>query len=1035
MPLYVVSSLGSDTGAGTVGAPMSVNRACGKVAGFTPAPGDIFEIRGGIYAQALNPVVSGTSSAPITYRFYGTEHAYFDGSRQATNIVTANPDPWVDVASETGWSLYGGSNAVVAAGSNIYSKTASAPRAIFCDAYQTGMGTSLVAGPYCSLWDMHLTNLYGANPALRIHDYDSSHDNFNINGQVNNSAGDPTLRAHGPEAQWATTGGAVYIRLFGPNWNPTSHKLYFGGGGNGLVLHNVDYIVIDGGNQQLHFWRWSTIVDMDNARHCRILNVDACFSWFGATGVFNHCDDTTFQGCRLYGAGSFTAHNVETFNSQAAVGQQLLSCDIGWGGHSNGQWRQVTGLTVRNCYFHDSGGHGIMIDKGGNSGHLWEQNLFVNSGRNSAAAGNYPTFTFCHRMGHIAFKVTALDNSTVRRNLFYNCGMGIGLTYVTGATTSGNRVYHNTIAQCENQAFHLESANAGGTTNNNICANNIVYNVGLDGKPLALGYDIWCEIMDAGATMGGNKMVYTDFYNTGRAVKFWVWAYGTPNLTQANGAASVVNSAYPDFFRISSADGYHNLNVDPSFNGSFPNEYRLNSGSPCRSVGTTAYTDSAIVGTPDMGYLEQENTPPPPIGSGGGGGTTNLPPTISSFSSNVVAGNAPLVVNFTVQATDDQTAVGSLVIAYNFGDVNSGSNTASGSGLTAAAHTYSNPGRYTATVTVTDGGSLTATASLVITIGSGVGGTLITGIPTNAYASAGGGTLATAGQTADKIADGRYLNSNPAGVLGDNSWSQSGLVTGPGAPQSVTENLQSDRTLTRVRTSFFRWELGRSATYTLETAPAAGTPWTAICTARASLTGTGNEWDEVAFAQRTLVRFLRWTISANSEGSNYATIWEREAYEVPSGGGGPGTKINVVLATDSLGRSSQNPSDFGPGNCFDQKHTLSGDPVAKWLVGPVDATHQQWVTLDFGSDQSVKTVRIYWDRMRAGRIVTYDILKAINSAPASFSAVLSNQSNGVTTFYQEHVFGASQSCRYLRILAKAVNQGTGVGIFEVECFT
>jgi PKD repeat protein/type 1 glutamine amidotransferase len=99
------------------------------------------------------------------------------------------------------------------------------------------------------------------------------------------------------------------------------------------------------------------------------------------------------------------------------------------------------------------------------------------------------------------------------------------------------------------------------------------------------------------------------------------------------------------------------------------------------------------------------------VGPGVGG---NTPPQVTA-SATPTRGAAPLLVNFTGSATDAEGDT-PLTYAWNFGD--------GGSATTAnTTHTYTNPGTYTATLTVTDSRGARSTTDVVIT----VDGTVTTG--------------------------------------------------------------------------------------------------------------------------------------------------------------------------------------------------------------------------------------------------------------------------------------------------------------------
>src|SRR5207244_1001224 len=87
----------------------------------------------------------------------------------------------------------------------------------------------------------------------------------------------------------------------------------------------------------------------------------------------------------------------------------------------------------------------------------------------------------------------------------------------------------------------------------------------------------------------------------------------------------------------------------------------------------------------------------------------NLAP-IASAAASRTSGIAPLAVNFSSVGSSDPEG-GALSFSWNFGD---------GTTSTAAnpAHTYTSNGVRTATLTVTDPGGRTGSASVVITVGN-----------------------------------------------------------------------------------------------------------------------------------------------------------------------------------------------------------------------------------------------------------------------------------------------------------------------------
>jgi PKD repeat protein len=122
---------------------------------------------------------------------------------------------------------------------------------------------------------------------------------------------------------------------------------------------------------------------------------------------------------------------------------------------------------------------------------------------------------------------------------------------------------------------------------------------------------------------------------------------------------------------------------------------RLSASSPYRNAGTDgkdigADIDALEAATSGTGWVQP----------------TNQPPQVS-VSASLTSGNAPLVDNFTCNASDPDGQV--VAFSWNFGDGQTASQAS-------VSHTYQTAGTYTASLTVTDNQGATATASVVVNV-------------------------------------------------------------------------------------------------------------------------------------------------------------------------------------------------------------------------------------------------------------------------------------------------------------------------------
>jgi PKD repeat protein len=194
-------------------------------------------------------------------------------------------------------------------------------------------------------------------------------------------------------------------------------------------------------------------------------------------------------------------------------------------------------------------------------------------------------------------------------------------------------------------------------------------------------------------------------------------SYGSVGEYSVTGTVPAPASQAPTAsFTTSATTGYAPLAV--SFNGSGSSDpdgtivsYQWNFGDGTTATGatvgktyTTAGTYTAVLTVTDNAGLTNSRSVVITVQS-----AASQPP-VAAVSASTYSGVAPLPVTFYADGSYDPEG-GSLSYAWNFGD------NSTGSGAT-VAHTYSAPGTYTATLTVTDNAGLKATKSTTITVTS-----------------------------------------------------------------------------------------------------------------------------------------------------------------------------------------------------------------------------------------------------------------------------------------------------------------------------
>lgn len=1050
MATWVISPTGLPGNAGTAESPRSWAWAWGN-AGNPPQAGDVIELLSGTYApgnQTIN--VAGSANLPITFRMRAgqTAPAIIDGALGATN---GNVTP-----RQTGWTLVNGNGRLEYGNGNsgttrqyVYRKAFSQNiRAVFCDDYVWGRdwnspGTAnwwwVALGDYGHP-DPARGNPRGANPDFRLHEphahSDGSNDNDSESGSVKVK--------HGWQGQFKYASGQLDCRFHTAgvmSGSSPAHSVYVVDGEK-VALTKLSgsapsNITIDGGpNKLIRFHRWYRGIYISTGPTNFVLQ-NCEFRWTAFEAIV--VDTTASSGVkilgnRMYGGTPFN-HYAGIIGVQNAANCEIGGNEFGCGGHHAIETNGCSGLWIHDNYFHHIAGYAINQRKGTSPNGLVEHNWMHYVGETRQV--------MAHMIAHGAFDMQVVD-WVWRHNEFYRCGHAMK-RQTSGL--QGSQFYNNTIIECEAEAFYLHSF-TGATTRslNNQFKNNVIHHT--SSKPVMLFHEV-----DLRTDLSGNQIRNNQIYspNTGGNDFWFLYDDGNPNDSSKD---------HSNFFSTDQIDGEasgapgwvtsqcsNNGDTDPLLVSVTTPDFGLQSGSPCINAGTTTDLTASPVAagaarswrppatsTRDIGSREWNGsvavtgyTGPTTIGGSGGGsgGGTNVAPTLNLTANGVagsVSGPAPFTVAFDDNASDPETAVGSLTHAWNFGDKNATSGntvTAAGTAGETQSFTYSHPGVYTAQVTVTDAGGAQTIATRTITVTPRGTGTLLNVSAISGVAYTAGGTGGTAYDPNSGPA--KMFDGSTTGATTD-SFVRRGVLT---APQYGQVTWPTDRTITRIRVKPRNAAAAtpREHVIVLSTLNAASALSAVHSTATwKTLTGAGNEWTEIDFAARSAVRGVRIQENSNSDGSDLMSIDELEIYEATAA---PSVKPVIATIRDSAGRSASAGAaatyDFGPAMLLQGKNHLSGDPLARWVGGPLPG--ETWLEVEFAAASTVKRIQVPYFGADRGLQYTVDYLlgadtSSLAAVTLTGSVASTNRTNGTEAVTESVLATAATGIRLVRIVFK-----------------
>lgn len=379
------------------------------------------------------------------------------------------------------------------------------------------------------------------------------------------------------------------------------------------------------------------------------------------------------SNCRIWNSGRDC---IKTFNSDNLI---IEKCNIGPSGvrdPSNAEGIDSigsVGVTIRDCYIHDTATNGMYL-KGGARNGLIERNRVERSGHGGILLGQDTDEEFM-RDGTV---YECLD-SVARNNIVITAnGPGIG-TY----SGSNIRFENNTLMDVAKQfhaGFYVVTNSREIPARQISFKNNVVSVTGA--RPMAF-------VINLSDNLISNSNIW--YRPDGGTYKFFL---ESPSRT---------------FYWESFSDWQSGMNADSRSSVTDP---RLDAANLCQPLSNSPTIDAGETVNNSMDYSSASRPQGGAFdigayergGSGGGTPPANQPPTVS-ITATPATGTAPLNVAFTSNARDPESQA--LTYSWNFGD---GASSTQG----APSHIYQTAGSYTARLTVTDAGGLTATTTVAI---------------------------------------------------------------------------------------------------------------------------------------------------------------------------------------------------------------------------------------------------------------------------------------------------------------------------------
>jgi hypothetical protein len=583
MSAWFVALNGTNTNPGTLAQPFATIQEAANVA----QPGDTVYIRGGSYHETVDPVNSGTASAPITFEPYNNESVTIDGADAVTGWTSYQGNIY---QAPQGWDLGEGNNQVFVDGKMV--NEARYPN--------SSANVSTPTWTTASTVNVHLSN--SGLSTVTIY-------NSGLNQPAGAWVGAVAHIATG--AEWVDQTGTITASSPGSitvsYYQETSYQVPRAGNrfyivGAPVALNSAGEWYRNPGNGQLYLWDPSSDSPANHTIEAKARQYG--FDLSGASYI-------SIQGIKLFACtvntNSGSNHDVVNQITATYVSQAIgtgADQEDPWGAqyhpHTtgiilNGQYNVLenstiayssgdgvflggSSNTVQNCTIHDvnyeAGDEAGVTTLGNNENVLY--NTIYNTGR-SGIVSRYTTHS------HIMF------------NVIHDVGLqmtDLGAIYTWGTDGQGTEIGHNVCYNVHTGGYGAAGVYLDNTSQNFIVDHNATYNI------------------DFGLKLGPPSYNNEIVNNTFAATQYGLDTVGTEDMS----GTSLVNNIFtkhailgPGLYAANNL--YYQTN--PQFVNPSAANFQLNWNSPAINAGraVSPYNNGYLGSAPDIGAYEYGEAP------------------------------------------------------------------------------------------------------------------------------------------------------------------------------------------------------------------------------------------------------------------------------------------------------------------------------------------------------------------------------------------------------------------------------------------